>query len=145
MASFPTLILTQISNNYACDGVPGCSEGKDELGCLETTTIDAADDALRVKTPQGNWQLGCLDSPDQADFELANLACYQLGYWSAESFPAVPYRQSKYGEKFSKIVKPLDPVNQFLQGTMNHDATSCPFVWNLKCVHYECGHRQGNN
>ena len=82
------------SNNYACDGVPGCPEGKDELGCLETTPIDETSDAeaLRVKTPEGKWQLVCLDGPDQVDFELANLACYQLGYWSAESFPAVPYR-----------------------------------------------------
>ena len=135
------LLSIYFSNNYACDGVPGCPEGKDELGCLETTQIDDSAEALRVKTPEGKWQLVCFDSPDQVQFELANLACYQLGYWSAESFPAVPY-SATYGQTFSKMVKPLDEEHRYLQGTMDHQARTCSYIWNLKCVHYECGKRQ---
>ena len=40
------------------------------------------------------------------------------------------------------MVKPLDDEHRYLQGTMDHKARTCPYIWNLKCVHYECGKRQ---
>ena len=32
-----------LKDNYACDGIPGCDEGKDEVGCLNSVLVNEKD------------------------------------------------------------------------------------------------------
>ena len=131
-----------LQDNYQCDGNPGCPDEADEVDCIRAVTIEQDDevfDVVQIKQETGNWRVLC--STDEFDRNMANLACYQLGYWAAASLNYKQLTSSKPNYKFS--TPSMDKSQStFIQGQVEVGVCPDKRVWVLDCAHYSCGKRQ---
>ena len=130
-----------LQNNYKCDGIPGCPDEADEVECIRSVPIEQENekfDIVQIRQETGQWRVLC--ATEDFDRNMANLACYQLGYWAAAS---LEYKHlTKTSHKYSIPSSDSTKVSTFIQGQV--DAGLCPDkrVWVLDCAHYSCGKRQ---
>ena len=129
-----------LKNNYECDGIPGCPDEADEVDCIRAKSIKnpIGEDfeIVQIKQQTGEWTSLCAN--EIFDRQMANLACYQLGYWAA----TVNMEYESLSDEFDFSVPMTGSNSAFIQGQVEKGSCEGNTVWSLSCAHYSCGKRQ---
>ncbi|KAM9365911.1 transmembrane protease serine 3 [Pholidichthys leucotaenia] len=124
-----------IQTSHQCDGVVGCKNGEDELGCVR---LSGRSSVLQVQK-KGEWRTVCSEGWDNS---LGSSTCRQLGYSSyVESFfvPLATIEQELQTHLLS--IQPSQSQIIKLQNADSTSKTRCSsgLVTTLKCL--DCGSR----
>ena len=146
-----------VNDNWRCDGVPACDDESDELECFKMLDRNEDPDValpLRNKAAgnlavinkhnpkvqilshycwrRGAWLQVCEDASVMDTSEIADKACYHMGFWKAESYSTIELKTFK--EQIGTFS--VFPSN----GTSVHKTVNkCSRLLSLVCQPFPCG------